>query len=42
MGLGDTWTDDVADAWNWVYRMMADAMVEAGEEEVKKQSQTRH
>eukprot|EP00578_Thalassiosira_sp_NH16_P021386 CAMPEP_0181099768 /NCGR_PEP_ID=MMETSP1071-20121207/12834_1 /TAXON_ID=35127 /ORGANISM="Thalassiosira sp., Strain NH16" /LENGTH=429 /DNA_ID=CAMNT_0023182449 /DNA_START=87 /DNA_END=1376 /DNA_ORIENTATION=- len=31
-GLGDAWTDEVADAWVWVYQIIAKTMSDAGEE----------
>mmetsp|Transcript_1732 Transcript_1732/g.2962 ORF Transcript_1732/g.2962 Transcript_1732/m.2962 type:complete len:202 (-) Transcript_1732:59-664(-) len=30
-GLGDAWTPDVADAWTWVYGVIAKTMGDAGE-----------
>ena len=33
-GLGDAWTDDVADAWTWVYGVIATTMADAGEKAV--------
>jgi hemoglobin-like flavoprotein len=37
MGLGDAWTEEVADAWTWVYHMMAKTMADASEEAEKKE-----
>ena len=34
-GLKDAWTDDVADAWVWVYQMIAKTMGDAGEMALK-------
>lgn len=31
-GLGDAWTDDVADAWLWVYGVIATTMADGAEE----------
>mmetsp|Transcript_4964 Transcript_4964/g.10568 ORF Transcript_4964/g.10568 Transcript_4964/m.10568 type:complete len:414 (+) Transcript_4964:76-1317(+) len=31
-GLGDSWTEDVADAWSWVYGVIAKTMGDAGQE----------
>lgn len=30
-GLGDAWTDEVADAWTWVYGVIAKTMGDAGD-----------
>ena len=31
-GLGDAWTAEVADAWTWVYGVIAQVMADAGEQ----------
>ena len=30
-GLGDAWTEDVADAWTWVYGVIEKTMADAGD-----------
>ena len=30
-GLGDDWTDDVAEAWTWVYGVISTTMADAGD-----------
>ena len=37
-GLKDAWTKEVADAWMWVYQLIAKTMKEAGQEERMKEA----
>ena len=30
-GLGDAWTEDVAEAWNWVMTLIGTTMADAGD-----------
>ena len=30
-GLADAWTDEVADAWTWVYGVISKTMADAGD-----------
>ena len=30
-GLGDAWTDEVKDAWTWVYGVISKTMADAGD-----------
>mmetsp|Transcript_35156 Transcript_35156/g.83977 ORF Transcript_35156/g.83977 Transcript_35156/m.83977 type:complete len:344 (+) Transcript_35156:71-1102(+) len=33
-GLGEAWTEDTADAWTWVYGVIADTMADAGDKAI--------